>query len=308
MRALGRVVPPGVEVGAFRPRARPEALREAADRLEADDARHRGRPDALDAEVASALERRDAAALDALADRYDQEAPDPGAPGRLRALAGLDAPIVGSLGKLIPQKGVALLLQAHRAMRADAHLLVVGFGSHREWLQALATALARGDEEALVWLRDAGGIPGGPVQGTPRHRGVTFTGRLDHRYAPGALAAMDVQVVPSILAEAFGMVAAEGAAAGALPMLARHSGLAEVAAALEGEVGQAGLFSYEVEPGKPGEATVAAMAAGVDRLLALPPAERDELRGAVSSFVAREWTWERNAARLLEAAGAGGPA
>ena len=80
-------------------------------------------------------------------------------------------------------------------------------------------------------------------------RGVTFTGRLDHRYAPDALAAMDVQVVPSILSEAFGMVAAEGAAAGALPLVARHSGLAEVAAALESEVGRPGLFSFE-----PGEA------------------------------------------------------
>jgi hypothetical protein len=287
-----------VAIGSFRPRARIDALRETAEKLDADDARRRGRPGGLDAGVAKALEDRDADALDALASRYDQEAPDPDAPDRLRALAGIDAPIAGYLGKLIPQKGVELLLAAHHAMRSDTHALVVGFGSHREWLQALAAALARDDREALAWLGREMSV--GPVHATTRERGVTFTGRLDHRYAPGALAAMDVQVVPSVLAEAFGMVAAEGAAAGALPMLARHSGLAEVASALEREVGRPGLFSFE-----PGPGAVAAIAAGVDRLLSLPAEERAALREAVSAFVAREWTWERTAARLLDAAGVG---
>ena len=128
---------------------------------------------------------------------------------------------------------------------------------------------------------------------------MTFTGRLDHRYAPGALAAMDVLVVPSILHEAFGMVTAEGAATGALPMVARHSGLAEVAAILEEEVRRPGLFSFE-----PGEGAAARLAEGIDHLLSLPAADRDRLSDAVSGFVAREWTWGRMAARLLEAAGA----
>ena len=39
---------------------------------------------------------------------------------------------------------------------------------------------------------------------------------------------LDVLVVPSVMHEAFGMVAVEGAAAGALPLVARHSGLAEI--------------------------------------------------------------------------------
>ena len=98
---------------------------------------------------------------------------------------------------------------------------------------------------------------------------MTFTGLLDHRYAPGVLAAMDVQVVPSILEEAFGMVAAEGAAAGALPLVARHSGLAEVAAAFETDVGRPGLFSFE-----PGEGAVGRLAQGIDRLLSLPERTR----------------------------------
>ena len=43
----------------------------------------------------------------------------------------------------------------------------------------------------------------------------------------------DAAVVPSIFPEAFGMVAAEAAACGCPPLVARHSGLAEVAAGLE---------------------------------------------------------------------------
>ena len=125
---------------------------------------------------------------------------------------------------------------------------------------------------------------------------MTFTGRLDHRYAPDALAAMDVMVVPSILHEAFGMVAAEGAAAGALPVVARHSGLAEVAAALESEVGRPGLFSFA-----PGEGSVDRIAVSIDRLLTLPSDERHELRAGVSAFVGREWTWERTASKILAA-------
>jgi glycosyltransferase involved in cell wall biosynthesis len=296
---LLRVVAPGVEVSAFRPRPRAEALEEAARLLDANPDTVRGRPAGLDAEVERALVARDAEALDTLADAYDQSVPEPDAATRLRTLARADGPVIGYLGKLIPQKGVELMLAAHRIARHDARALVVGFGSHREWLAALAFALEPGDPNGLAWLRERG-LPIGddPLpEGDGASRDVVFTGRLDHRYAPEALAAMDVQVVPSILEEAFGMVAAEGAAAGALPMVARHSGLGEVGAALEGEIGHPGLLTFE-----PGERAVANLADGIDRLLELPAAEREELRGAVSAFVGREWTWDRTAAGMLAAA------
>ena len=96
---------------------------------------------------------------------------------------------MGYLGKLIPQKGVDLLLQAHRMAEHPAHALVVGFGSHREWLAALAMALERGDAEGLMAPRGPRHPDRGearPRLGTP-DREVTFTGRLDHRYAPDAL-------------------------------------------------------------------------------------------------------------------------
>ena len=88
----------------------------------------------------------------------------------------------------------------------DARLVVVGFGPERAALEALA---ADRGVEAL------------------------FTGPLEHRHLRHLLALADACVVPSIFPEAFGMVAAEAAAAGCPPLVARHSGLAEVAAGLE---------------------------------------------------------------------------
>jgi glycosyltransferase involved in cell wall biosynthesis len=294
-----RVVAPGVDVAAFRPRPAQDALLDVARRLDEDAAIARGRPSSLDAEVERALDARDAAAIDALMERYEEFAPERDAAARLRLVAARGGPTVGYLGKLIPQKGVEHFLQARAALRHDVATLVVGPGSGREWLAALTIALRRGDRPAIEWLRAEGGLPleADAVGGPAPDLDVGFTGLLDHRYAPGVLAALDVQVVPSVLKEAFGMVAAEGAAAGALPVVARHSGLAEIATALETDVGRPGLFSFE-----PGDGSVARLADAVDRLLSLSTEERRALRDAVSSFVATHWTWERSAEGLLAAA------
>src|SRR5262249_54580241 len=126
---------------------------------------------------------------------------------------------------------------------------------------------------------------------------VVFTGRLDHRYAPDALAAMDVLVVPSILEEAFAMVSAEGAAAGALPLVARHSGLGEVATMFEEHVGRPELFSFAPGPGAPDR-----IGAGIDRLLELDPQDRNDLRGEIHAFITTELSWRRTAVGLLQVA------
>jgi glycosyltransferase involved in cell wall biosynthesis len=295
---LGRVAPPGVDVAAFHPMARTEALSDVAARLDTDPDTVRGRPSSLDRDVERAVAARDLAALDALADAYDQDAPDPDAAARLRLLLDAPEPIVGYLGKLIPQKGVELLVQALARLRHDARGLIVGFGSGREPLAALLHAIERGDGDALAWLRDAGGLPAELDPRDPRRPiDVTFTGKLDHRYAPGAFAAMDVCVVPSILEEAFGVVVAEAAAAGALPLVSRHSGLAEVAAALEGEVDRPGLLSFE-----PGPGAVGRIAEGIDRLLDIGDDERRDLGQRLGDVVRTRWTWERACEALLDAA------
>ncbi len=55
-------------------------------------------------------------------------------------------------------------------------------------------------------------------------RRVLFTGPLEHRHLRHLWALADVSVTPSVFPEAFGMVAAEAAACGSPPLVARHSG------------------------------------------------------------------------------------
>jgi glycosyltransferase involved in cell wall biosynthesis len=179
---------------------------------------------------------------------------------------------------------------------------MIGFGQFREWFAAFTLSLDVGDREAAVWVSRSAGLEFELSEPDVRSASgiatrLTFTGRLDHRYAPGAIAGMDVLVVPSVLAEAFGMVAVEGAASGALPLVARHSGLAEIAQMLETAVGRPGLFSFELGPG-----SVRRLADGLSRLLLLRDEERSELRAAVRACAESTWSWERTARSLLEAA------
>jgi glycosyltransferase involved in cell wall biosynthesis len=298
--ARTEVIPPGVDVDVFHPRGRREGLLETADRLDEVSRSSSGRQTAVDADVERALTARDADALDELARTYDQELPDPEAGLRLRRIAERDRPLVGYLGKLIGAKGPELVLAGAARSRHAPDVLVMGFGLHRERLAALGLAMRRGDEEAVAWLVGTFRMElERSSDRMPRLLGsVTFTGRLDHRFAPWALAAVDVLVVPSIVAEAFGMVAAEAAATGALPLLARHSGLAEVAEILESAAGRPGALSFE-----PGPGAERRIADGIDALLSIEPFERDELRAAVAATAAREWSWDRTATRLLAAAG-----
>ena len=92
-----------------------------------------------------------------------------------------------------------------------------------------------------TWPPSWTGWPGSaarPTSGPPAalSGSLTFTGRLEHEDLADLLPAVEAQVVPSTFPEAFGMVAAEAAVCGALPVSAGHSGLAEVSEALAAAV------------------------------------------------------------------------
>jgi glycosyltransferase involved in cell wall biosynthesis len=188
--------------------------------------------------------------------------PDDDNAKRLERFLSGDEPTVVYFGKLIEQKGVQVLLEAMKTV--DARLVVVGFGPYRAQLEALAG---------------------------PR---TLFTGPFEHRHLVHLLPLADVTVVPSIFPEAFGMVAAEAAAAGSPPLVARHSGLAEVAAGLEETYPPRfqGLASFET-------GNAADLARKLNELLALTPDDRDQLRRAARQTVVERWSWPSVAARLL---------
>ena len=182
--------------------------------------------------------------------------PDEGNAARLEEFLAGDEPTVLYFGKLHRNKGVHLLLEALRDV--DARAVIVGFGDYRSDLEAMAG---------------------------PR---ALFSGPLEHRHLVHLIPLADVTVVPSVFPEAFGMVAAEAAAGGSIPLVARHSGLAEIADALGTE-----LTSFE-------NGDVADLRAKLERLLSLAPQERDELKSHVRQVAEERWSWGNVADRLLE--------
>ena len=212
-------------------------------------------------------------ALAALLEEAHRDPPNPGNANerlpdernadRLATFFERDEPTVVYFGKLLYNKGVHLLLEALHEV--DARAAIVGFGDYRAELEAAAPP------------------------------GTLFTGPLEHRHLIHLLPLADVAVVPSIFPEAFGMVAAEAAAAGTPPLVARHSGLREIAEGLESE--------YPPEHrGLAGFATgdTADLTEKLRALLALAPGERARLGAAARRAAEKRWSWAGVANRLLQ--------
>ncbi len=294
LAAKTRLGPPGVDTGAFRPRA-PEQAAEA---------------------------------LSALRDRLrGVRLPFGGEPGASEALGSLEPGrqrIVTYVGKLLVSKGVDLLLAAWPIVAAripDARLCIVGFGAYRGGVERLLDALGRGDLADMRAIAARGReLEGGPP-GELRHllgflerleggrreayvaaapdaaARVCVTGRLEHEDLPDLLGACQAQVVPSTFPEAFGMVAAEAAACGLLPVSAAHSGLAEVSAtlrpALQGTLGE--LLSFP-------SGSIDGLAENLLRWLELDPRERGQASSALAARARELYGWDRVAEGVLDAA------
>jgi len=297
LRSRTRLGPPGVDVHAFQPRS----IRDATE------------------------------ALAGLADRLEQASEaswggESGAGAALRTLDPAQDRIVSFVGKLIVSKGVDLLLAAWPlvvAAQPAARLVIVGFGTYRDGLGRLVDALANADLGALYEIARAGRtLEGGPpgelgylmaffdgLEGGAREAylamapaaaaRVVFTGRLEHSDLPALLPACEAQVVPSTFPEAFGMVAAEAAACGALPLSAGHSGLAEVSdtlrEALEPELRD--LLSFEAGPG-----AVSEIAEKLVTWLSTPAEQRQQASAALSALARRRYGWEGVADGVIAAA------
>jgi glycosyltransferase involved in cell wall biosynthesis len=219
------------------------------------------RPEPREEALAALLE--EARADPANPGNAEERLPDERNAARFARFFADERPTVLYFGKLIENKGVQVLLEAVATLEARA--VVVGFGDYREQLEALA-----------------------PL-------GTLFSGPLEHRHLRHLLPLCDVAVVPSIFPEAFGMVAAEAAAAGVLPVVSAHSGLAEVAAGIGEEVGPEAAAFLSFPAGDAG-----ALRDRLASVLALPAEDRRELGLAARRAVERRWSWPVVAARLLE--------
>mgnify|MGYP000669322918 CR=1 FL=1 len=161
-------------------------------------------------------------------------------------------------GKFLWTKGAQLLLAAAPLVwqrHPSARFILVGFGTGRAHLEALAAALEYGRRELFVEmlsrpdLLEPGADPGSSLYAralldmlaggaaaddyftAARGRvsdGVIFTGYLDHEQLKYLLPCAEVATAPSIFPEAFGLVAVEALSSGIIPLLANHSGFKEV--------------------------------------------------------------------------------
>lgn len=312
-----RLGPPGVDVERFRPHEPREAwaaMRGLQQRLQ------RGAPACVE-EPLSAFTRDEQLVADALEKILDRR-----------------GVLVAYVGKLIVSKGVDLLIAAWPlvSMQApDAQLAIVGFGAYRVGLERLVACLAAGDLDGTMEIARLGraleaeaGESHDPRQATPptplRHllaflsslsgveaqryleaaRGlderIVFTGRLDHEELAEVLPACSALVVPSTFPEAFGMVAVEAGACGALPVSAAHSGLAEVSQELAEELPPeaAAWLSFPVDDG-----AVQALGERLVAWLGADSALQDRTRTALVAAVRERWSWQGVARGVIAAAG-----
>jgi glycosyltransferase involved in cell wall biosynthesis len=310
-----RLGPPGVDVRRFAPRtpsAAAAGVRALAERLRAADGDRE-----VPAASQSAFSRETRLAAQALESLElgggeDQEG---------------DLP-VAFVGKLIVSKGVDLLMAAWPLVLAReprARLVVVGFGAYRAGLERLCDALIAGDLDDAREVALAGraleheGAPPYPLRhllafldalhgevaedylraaGMLGER-VLFTGRLEHEELAELLPACSALVMPSTFPEAFGMVAAEAAACGALPVSAAHSGLAEVTRELARAVPAAAAASLSFPVN---DAAVPALAGRVADWLALDAETRSQARAGLVATVRQRWSWDRVAGGVIAAA------
>jgi glycosyltransferase involved in cell wall biosynthesis len=103
-----------------------------------------------------------------------------------------------------------------------------------------------------------------------------------------------VSVTPSVFPEAFGLVAAEAASCGSPPLVARQSGLAEVANALESEYPDGDRQLAGFSPGDVDDLT-----AKLDALLSLPRDRWIQLSRAARRAALRYWSWAATSELLL---------
>jgi glycosyltransferase involved in cell wall biosynthesis len=292
-----RLGPPGVDVARFAPR-------------EPDDAR--AGLEHLRARLAAADDAASSAPVAAGGSSFARSAGEGAA-----AIGTVDDAdrLVVFVGKLIGSKGVELLLAAWPLVLSReprARLLIVGFGSFRAELEGLAADLARGDLDAARAARSETGteLPHlaaflATADGDYRKAAagmtdrIAWAGRLDHPELIDILPAADAMVVPSTFPEAFGMVAAEAAACGALPVVANHSGLAEVARTLAAAAPATARpwLTFDVGP-----TAVRELADGLSAWLEAPADLRTATRAAIVAATREHYSWDGVARSVIAAA------
>ncbi len=323
-----RLMPCGVDVNIFKLDAdQHEAKQHLTDSLSAIDACNALKPELME-KLESLVAGRPRDILEScIADNqthYDYTLPEaPFIENGLAfnpALRDPDTVNIYFLGKLIPQKGLQNLIVAFAELLASgrkATLTVTAFGKYREHYELMLQALSAGGRNLLdtVLSTDPYFEPAREyfaaqddeyfrrIASThPRSR-VYFTGRLDHEEVVQILPFMDLIVTPSVMPEAFGMVAIEGMACGVLSAVTDFSGLADVVAAAAGYLDESTMQLIRISPDDCVEDLRKKLPALVEKAHDMTKEDRQKLR----RIVVDQFSWGKIAERFLDYVAGGNP-
>jgi len=229
--------------------------------------------------------------------------------------------IILFVGKIMASKGVHLAIAALPlvvASETDVKLVVVGFGEERETLELLIDALSGADNKSIKILsksidnkishrpylssffnrlRVTGKFAAYLNSAVGLRRHIIFTGLLGHGETGYLEQLADIQLVVSLLPEAFGLVVLEGVACGAIPIIANHSGLRDLAEVLENESHlEKGLLRVDLKE----EKTIFDLSAKIKRILSMPQTKRDDLSERLSRVPLEKYGWNITAAKFID--------
>lgn len=247
-----------------------------------------------------------------------------------------DEKIILYYGKYLWTKGVQLLIAAAPLVLMKNHrlrIILVGFGSSRDYFETLVKVLDQGDLAAFITLirkpdtvdatidadssvyfeallnklndPDFASAYQAAATGAIREA-IVFTGYLGHQHLKSLIACCEITVAPSIFPEAFGLVAVEALASGIIPVLTNHSGFTEVISVycqIFGDIFNRGEAEESFRlPALDGE-LVFNLARALNYLLnyyaGLSNSARQEVRNRARTICADHYTWEAVVQRYL---------
>ena len=236
-------------------------------------------------------------------------------------------------GKYLWTKGIQILIAAAPLIlekQEDVRFILVGYGSAREYLEAMIDALACGDAQKYIALIkhpekfdpeiDKGAalfmkalirkLEKEPdfadryfsVAQTRIRTALIFTGFLGHDQLKTLIACCDITVAASIFPEAFGLVGVEALSSGIIPVQTNHSGFAEVIKKYADEFSD--IFDKtKMHPLYLNEELVLNMADNITRILdyysKMEEPQRNQIRQRARKISSDNYSWPAITGRYL---------
>jgi glycosyltransferase involved in cell wall biosynthesis len=255
LEAKSHMVGVGTDTSLFKPLTdgqRPEALRTLKTKHAELRAKHErpGKTEALRSELKRRLATGDVQATRAFWDAYNHKLPDDDL-ARILDKIPLNHYWLFFVGAMTYGKGIQSLIAAMPGIvsrQPDTQLILVGAGTYREVLEALAFSLESQDERLFGQIVDQGQDlerqkMSGPLEDVQAYAKIAanrrllfeygpkaaaqihFLGRLDHPLLKHIFPCCQIAAFPSVIKEASPLVFAEALSNSVLPTGAYHSGL-----------------------------------------------------------------------------------